>query len=90
MTTQRYQFNAKPIKMLSFPSVAEAYRPDPPSPAGVNFYYLQAHEEEYQTSGFVGEENLCNAVEFTSHFKTLYTITRHSNANVDLKYFCFL
>ena len=32
----------------------------------------------------------CNAVEFTSHFKTLYTITRHSNANVDLKYFCFL
>ena len=28
----------------------------------------------------------CNAVEFTSHFKTLYTITRHSNANVDLKY----
>ena len=23
--------------MLSFPSVAEAYRPDPPSPAGVNF-----------------------------------------------------
>ena len=32
----------------------------------------------------------CNAVEFTSHFKMLYTITRHSNANVDLKYFCFL
>ena len=30
-------FNAKPIKMLSFSSVAEAYRPDPPSPAGVNF-----------------------------------------------------
>ena len=24
--------------MLSFPSVAEAYRPDPPSPAGVNFF----------------------------------------------------
>ena len=31
-----------------------------------------------------------NPVEFTSHFKTLYTITRHSNANVDLKYLCFL
>ena len=31
-------FNAKPIKMLSFPSVAEAYRPDPPSPTGVNFF----------------------------------------------------
>ena len=24
--------------MLSFSSVAEAYRPDPPSPAGVNFF----------------------------------------------------
>ena len=24
--------------MLSFTSVAEAYRPDPPSPAGVNFF----------------------------------------------------
>ena len=33
-------FNAKPIKMLSFPSVAEAYRPDPPSPAGVNFFLI--------------------------------------------------
>ena len=32
----------------------------------------------------------CNAVEFTSYFKTLYTIARHSNANVDLKYFCLL
>ena len=29
--------------MLSFPSVAEAYRPDPPSPAGVNFYYYYSH-----------------------------------------------
>ena len=33
-------FNAKPIKMLSFPSVAEAYRPDPPSLAGVNFFLI--------------------------------------------------
>ena len=59
------------------------------------FLTVQAQEEEYQTSGCVGEENLLflhvtNAVEFTSHFKTLYTTTQHSNANVDLKYFCFL
>ena len=34
--------------MLSFPSVAEAYRPDPPSPAGVNFYYLPARTHQHQ------------------------------------------
>ena len=73
--------------MLSDP-VAEAFGLIHRHPSGENFWH--GMEEEYQTSGFVGEENLCNAVEFTSHFKTLYTITRHSNANVDLKYFCFL
>ena len=28
--------------MLSFSSVPEAYRPDPPSPAGVNFFLTKA------------------------------------------------
>ena len=38
--------------MLSFSSVAEAYRPDPPSPAGVNFFLTLlrrlAEPEEFQ------------------------------------------
>ena len=40
-TALHSSFNAKPIKMLSFSSVAEAYRPDPPSPEGVNFFLTE-------------------------------------------------
>ena len=39
MTKQRYQFQRQAYQNAKFSSVAEAYRPDPPSPAGVNFYH---------------------------------------------------
>ena len=38
MTAQRYQFQRQAYQNATFSSVAEAYWPDPPSPAGVNFF----------------------------------------------------
>ena len=65
--------------MLSFSSVAEAYRPDPPSPAGVNFF-LTVTESNHSLS-----LNLVNArtsityyvqLRFsTSYFMTMTYIT---------------
>ena len=61
--------------MLSFSSVAEAFRPDPPSPVGVNFFLIERNSPQAKmmnTKRILDEEKLKDFVsDFNKHFEDL-------------------